>query len=124
MPSSTTTNKLPTIITLTTSTVGTKTSTTNISTSTATQVSEISKYKCEYVQNYLSISSCLGFLKNNVCTNGDGLYPNLSDGCKSFYQCAFTGTINQQITKISCTNGLLFDISSKTCNWASAVTCG
>ncbi len=58
---------------------------------------------------------------NGKCLNGDGLYAN--PGCKTFYQCSFSGTASQQVHNFDCPNGLLFDNSAKVCNWPSLVNC-
>ncbi len=60
---------------------------------------------------------------SSICKNGDGYYQDVASGCKNYIICAFTATLRPIIKVLSCADGLLFDIDTMGCNYASLVKC-
>lgn len=57
------------------------------------------------------------------CPQGDGVYVDPNSNCQNYYLCNYSGTNFETIAQYSCPAGLLFDETSKNCNWAHLVTC-
>ena len=60
---------------------------------------------------------------NDMCKNGDGLYPDYESKCEKFYMCSNSLTSSVKVTFYNCPSGLLFDTSIMACNVASQVPC-
>lgn len=53
----------------------------------------------------------------------DGLFPNLLDDCRSFYSCAFVGTLYETAKLMKCPDGIFFDESKQRCEWNANESC-
>ena len=60
---------------------------------------------------------------SNLCSNGNGYYPDLSTNCRKFYVCQFFGTSFHRIDYFDCPSGLMFDKTLLTCNYDYLVSC-
>ena len=52
------------------------------------------------------------------------MYADISSGCQKYYECIYTGTVNQAIYNKTCLNGLAFDAKGiKNCRYPNEFTC-
>jgi hypothetical protein len=57
------------------------------------------------------------------CGNGVLYYPNVANGCKSFFQCVPLGNGQFKSVEQQCPAGLLFNKKTLTCDWPANVEC-
>jgi hypothetical protein len=57
------------------------------------------------------------------CSRGDGVYPDLTNECKDFYQCLDSGSSNEKVFNFACPESTRFDSSIGICNHENLVSC-
>ncbi|CAF0748267.1 unnamed protein product, partial [Brachionus calyciflorus] len=62
-------------------------------------------------------------VENNKCPDGDGFYADFASNCEKYYFCVNQGKPEASILNFKCPQNLRYDMNTKSCNFASSVSC-
>jgi hypothetical protein len=52
----------------------------------------------------------------SICSKGDGVYADITRGCKFYYECSFIRTKYARYYEMLCPDNTFFNQKTKTCN--------